>query len=168
MTFSGNAWYRNIRTEGINPNFNTDALGNSIYQPNAAEQSVLAAAGYTGVPAAGATAANTPFPKWRCIANALAQNDPDERCDAITIYSKEVQNDYGLSGQLTWISSPRIGRNQFAAGATLDRGSIGYTQTAAYGYVNPDYTVTNVPAWQDGSTSNPIDSRVNLHGSTPN
>jgi outer membrane receptor protein involved in Fe transport len=173
LTFAGNAWFRNIRTEGINPNFNTDSLGNNIYQPNAAEQAVLTAAGYTGFPTSGATAANTPFPKWRCIANALEQNDPDERCDAVTIYSKEVQNDYGLSGQLTWLTSPRLagksaGRNQLAAGGTLDRGSVDYTQNTAYGYLNPDRTITNVPAWQDGSTNNPIDSRVNLHGLTPN
>jgi outer membrane receptor protein involved in Fe transport len=168
LTFSGNAWYRNIRTEIINPNFNTDALGNSIYQPNAAEQTVLTAAGYTGFPTSGATAANTPFPKWRCIANALEQNDPDEKCDAVTIYSKEVENDYGFSGQFTWIASPKIGRNQFAAGASLDRGSLDYSQNTAYGYLNPNYTITNVPAWQDGSTNNPIDSRVNLHGLTPN
>ena len=172
LTFSGNAWYRNIRTEGINPNFNTDTIGNSIYQPNATEQTLLSAGGYTGVPTSGANAANTPFPKWRCIANALDQNDPDERCDALTIYSKEAQNDYGLSGQFTWLTSPKFGKNmghnQLAAGTNLDRGSVAYTQNTGYGYLNPNYTITNVPAWQDGSTNNPIDSRVNLHGLTPN
>ena len=168
LTFSGNAWFRNIRTEALNPNFNTDSLGNNIYQPNAAEQAALTAAGYTGFPTSGATAANTPFPKWRCIANTLEQNDPDERCDAVSIHSKEVENDYGFSGQFTWTTAPRAGKNQFAAGATLDRGSVDYTQNTAYGYLNPNYTVTNVPAWQDGSTGNPVDSRVNLHGLTPN
>jgi hypothetical protein len=33
LTFSGNAWYRNIRTYAIDANFNTDALGLLIYQP---------------------------------------------------------------------------------------------------------------------------------------
>ena len=168
LTFAGNAWFRNIRTETINPNFNTDVLGNNIYEPNASEQAVLTAAGYTGFPTTGATATNTPFPKWRCIANALEQNDPDERCDAVTIYSKEVENDYGFSGQLVWVTSPKMGHNQLAAGALLDRGSLAYTQNTAYGYLNPNYTITNVPAWQDGSTNNPIDSAVDLHGLTPN
>ena len=168
LALSGNAWFRNIRTEAINPNFNTDALGNQIYQPSTSEQAALTAAGYTGFPASGATAANTPFPKWRCIANALLHNNPDERCDAVTIYSKEVENDYGISGQLTWITSGKVGRNQFAAGGSLDRGSVGYTQNTGYGYLNPNYTITSVPAWQDGSTSNPVDSRVSLHGATPN
>jgi outer membrane receptor protein involved in Fe transport len=171
LTFSGNAQYRNIRTEGVNPNFNTGVFGQSIYQPTAEEQAVLVAAGYTGVPAGGANAANTPFPKLACIAEALRLGNPDQTCDGVTIYSKQVQHEYGFSGQFTWTASPqlgskRAGRNQFAAGAALDRGSIDYTQNTAYGYVNPDRTITNVPAWQDGSTG--MDSRVNLHGLTPN
>jgi outer membrane receptor protein involved in Fe transport len=166
LTFSGNAWFRNIRTEGINANFNTDALGQLIYQPTTEEQAVLTAAGYTGFPTSGANASNTPFPKWSCIAEALQLGDPDQACDGVDIFSKEVENDYGFSGQFTWIKSPRIGRNQFTAGAALDRGSVEYTQNTGYGYVNPNYTVTSVPAWQDGSTG--IDSRVNLHGLTPN
>jgi outer membrane receptor protein involved in Fe transport len=166
LTFSGNASYRNIRTEGINPNFNTNVLGQSIYQPTADEQATLASAGYTGFPASGASAANTPFPKWSCIAEAFQLNNPDQTCDAVTIYSKQVQNEYGFSGQFTWIATPKVGRNQFTAGAALDRGSIDYTQNTAYGYLNPNRTITNVPAWQDGSTG--VDSRVNLHGLTPN
>jgi outer membrane receptor protein involved in Fe transport len=89
----------------------------------------------------------------------------------VNIYSSEIQNDYGLSGQIAWLTSPRIGRNQFAAGASVDRGSVTYTQTTDYAYVNPNYTLTSVPAWQDGSTSangSPINSEVDLHGVTPN
>ncbi len=166
LTFSGNAWFRNIRTEGINPNFNTDVFGNLIYQPTPEEQAVLSAAGYTGFPASGANVANTPFPKWPCIAEALELGDPDGTCDGVTIYSKEVQNEFGLSGQFTWITSPSVGRNQFTAGAAWDRGSVDFTQNAVYGYLNPNDTLTNVPAWQDGSTG--INSQVNLHGVTPN
>ncbi|MGA2113625.1 MAG: TonB-dependent receptor plug domain-containing protein, partial [Bryobacteraceae bacterium] len=95
LTFSGNAWYRNIRTEAIDANFNTDALTQSIYQPTAEEQAVLSAAGYSGFPASGANIANTPFPKWSCIAEALQLGDPDQTCDGVDIYSKEVQNEYG-------------------------------------------------------------------------
>jgi outer membrane receptor protein involved in Fe transport len=166
--FSGNAWYRNIRTEIVNPNYNNDAAGNSIYQPNAAEQAALTAAGYTGFPTSGATAANTPFPKWRCIANALLQNDPDERCDGDTVYSLERQNDYGFSAQMTLVTPMQNRANQFAFGATVDHGSVAFTQNTAWGYINPDHTITDVGAWQDGSTNNPVDSRVALHGSTPN
>jgi outer membrane receptor protein involved in Fe transport len=176
LTFSGNAWYRNIRTEGIDANFNTDVLGNDIYQPTPQEQAVLSAAGYSGFPTSGANIANTPFPKWPCIAEALELGDPDATCDGVDIYSKEVQKEYGFSGQFTWITSPlagnrNIGRNLFAAGAELDRGHVNYTQTTDYAYVNPNYTLTSVPAWQDGSTmadGSPVNSEVNLHGLTPN
>ena len=171
VTFSGNIFFRNIRTEGINANYNTDSLGNSIYQPNAREIATLTAAGYTGFPTSGATAANTPFPKWRCIAEALELRDPDDYCDGADIYSKEVQNEFGASGQFTWTTPTSFGRNQFTIGAAFQLGSVTYAQNTAFAYVNPNYTLTNVPAWQDGSTTNdgsPIDSRVNLHGSTPN
>ncbi|HUB34053.1 MAG TPA: TonB-dependent receptor [Bryobacteraceae bacterium] len=168
LTFSGNAWYRHIYTFGINPNLNDDSFDESVYQPNASEQAILAAAGYTGFPASGANATNTPFPKWRCIAEALVNGDADERCDGLDIYSNEIQNDYGFSGQATWTTTPRIGRNQFTTGFSLDRGSVDFVQNSQYGYLNPDYTITTVPAWQDGSASdNPVDSRVQLHGQTP-
>jgi len=171
LTFSGNAWYRNIRTEAIDANFNDDAVGQDIYQPTPDEQAILSAAGYSGFPTSGANITNTPLPKWPCLAEALVLGDPDETCDGVNIYSKEVQNEFGLSGQLTWITSPKIGRNEFSAGAVFDRGSVNYTQTTDYAYVNPGYSLTSVPAWQDGSISvdgSPINSEVNLHGVTPN
>ena len=174
LTFTGNAWYRHIRTNGINANLNTDSFDESVYQPSAKDIATLTQFGYSGFPLSGANASNTPFPKWRCIATALDGNDPDERCDGISVYSTEIQNDYGFSGQITWNTSPvlrkkSLGRNQFAAGASLDRGSVDYIQNTQYGYLNPNYTLTAVPAWQDGTAmTNPVDSRVNLHGLTPN
>jgi outer membrane receptor protein involved in Fe transport len=169
LTFSGNAWYRHIRTNGINANLNTDSFGESVYQPSAKDIATLTAFGYTGFPLSGANASNTPFPFWRCLATALDGNDPDERCDGLDIYSTEIQNDYGFSGQMTWSTPTRLGRNQLTAGAAIDRGSVLYVQNTQYGYLNPNYTITTVPAWQDGTAlTNPIDSRVNLHGLTPN
>ena len=169
LTFTGNGWYRHIRTNGINANLNTDSFDESVYQPSAKELATLTAAGYTGVPASGATAANTPFPKWCCIAEALINGDADDRCNGIDIFSTEIQNDYGFSGQMTWITKTPPGRNQFTAGAALDRGSVHYVQNTQYGYLNPNYTITTVPEFQDGTaSSNPVDSRVNLHGRTPN
>ena len=166
LTFSGNAWFRNIRTETINPNYNNNVAGNDIYQPTPDEQAILSAAGYTGFPTSGADSTNSPFPSWPCIAEAISLGNPDGACDGVTIDGKEVQNDVGLSGQFTWLKSTTVGRNQLSAGALWDRGSIDFTQTAAYGYIGPNYTIVNVPAWQDGSTG--TDSRVNLHGATPN
>src|SRR5579883_1257068 len=161
LTFSGNAWYRNIRTETINPNFNNDVAGNDIYQPTADQQAVLSAAGYSGFPVSGANISNTPFPKWPCIAEAITPGgDPDSACDGVNIYGKEVQNDFGLSGQFSLNSNTRVGHNLFAIGALFDSGAIDYTQSTAFAYVNPNYSLTSVPAWQN--------SPVDLHGVTPN
>ncbi len=173
LSVSGNAWFRNIRSESINPNFNGNVAGNDIYQPTQDEQAVLTAAGYTGFPSSGADIANTPFPKWACIAEALTPGGtPDSACDGVNVYSKQVQNDYGFSGQLTWLTNPSVGRNQLAVGALLDRNNIKYTQNTDYAYVLPNYALMSVPAWQDGSTvdanGNPIDSRVGLSGHAPN
>src|SRR5271168_1933149 len=104
---------------------------------------------------------NTPFPKWPCLAEAVSGGDTDGTCNGVNIFSKEVQKDYGASGQITWNTAPRIGHNQFAAGVSFDRGSVDFTQNTGYAYVNPNYSLTSVPAWQDGAS-------VNLHGSTPN
>jgi outer membrane receptor protein involved in Fe transport len=166
LTFSGNAWYRHIRTEFINGNANNDAFGGPVTQLSSDDQSALAAAGYTGVPASGVD--NSPFPSLSCIANALELNNPDGTCDAVTIYSKEVQSDYGLSGQITWLTNPWAHQNHFTAGTVYDRGTVTYTQNTQYGYLNPDATITGVPAFQDGSSADGVDSRVNLHGITPN
>jgi len=178
LTFTGNAFYRNIRTESINPNFNDDVSGTDIYQPTPAELSVLAAAGYTGFPTSGANISNTPFPKWACIAEALTPGgSPDSTCDGVNIYSKQVQNEYGFSGQFTWITDPQIGgkgpgHNQFAAGASVDRNNITYGQTADFAYVLPNWSLISVPAWQDGSTvdssGNLINTEVGFKGHAPN
>ena len=167
LTFSGNAWYRHIRTEFINGNANNDAFGSPVYQLSDVDQAVLTAAGYS-VPAAPANAANTPFPSLSCIANALELNNPDGTCDAVTIHSKEVQDDFGFSGQITWITKPGGHRNQFTAGAVYDRGNVNYTQNTQYGYLLPDRAIVGVPAMQDGSAADGVDSRVSLHGVTPN
>ena len=169
LTFSGNAWYRWIRTETINGNANNDAFAGPVNQVTSADQAALAAAGYSGFPTNGFD--NSAFPSWACIANALELNDPDETCDGETIYSKEIQNDFGLSGQTTWITHPWGHHNQLTAGALFDRGTVAYTQNTAYGYINDEYVIVGVPAWQDGSTSVdgvPVNSAVNLHGITPN
>jgi len=161
VSFAGNAWFRDIRTYAIDPNFNGDAQGLLVYQPTPQEQAILTGTGYTGFPTGGANISNTPFPKWPCLAEALSSGDPDQTCDGVNIYSNEIQNEYGLSGQITWVGSTRVGRNQLAAGATADRGSVTYTETTDYAYVNPNYTLTGVPAWQTGAA-------VDLHGLTPN
>ncbi|MBV8818234.1 MAG: TonB-dependent receptor [Acidobacteriaceae bacterium] len=167
LTFSGNAYFRYIRADNVNTNLNNDALDENLYQPNAADRAALTAAGFTGFPTSGATALNTPFPKWRCIAQAIRLADPSDLCDGIFVNGFTKQNNYGLAGQTTWTTSRAGHRNQLTAGAGWDRSGVTFQQSAQFAYVNPDYTFTPVNAFEDGSTSNdqgPVDTRVNLHG----
>ena len=170
VTFSGNGYFRHIRGEGINGNLNNNSLDQSVYQPNATDQAALRAAGYSGFPTSGATAANTPFPKWRCIAQGLLRDEPVEKCNGLIVYSRSVQHSYGGSGQLSWTAEPGAGRNQLTAGAALNGAIADYTQNSQFGYLNPDRSITGIAGWGDGSTNSngaPFDSRVNLHGRSP-
>ena len=170
-TWAGNVYYRRITTDTFNPDINEGSLDQSLYQPNAAERAALAAAGYTGVPASGATAANTPFPFWRCLGNVLLNDEPGEKCNGLLNRTGTAQQNGGVSGQVTAIGSARGVRHQFTAGAAYDRSAVGFNQTTELGYLNPDRTVTGVNAFADGGVTGgnvngvPFDTRVSLDGS---
>jgi outer membrane receptor protein involved in Fe transport len=169
VQFAGNVYQRYIRTNTLNGDLNDDSLDQSVYQPSAAERTALAAAGYTGFPTAGETAANTPFPKWRCIGQALLRDEPDEKCDGILTRSHMGQHSVGFSAQGTWFETVGAWRNQLVAGVAFDHSSIGFQQLSELGYLNPDRSVTPVGAFGDGVTGGtddgvPFDTRVNLDG----
>ena len=104
-----------------------------VYQPSAAERAALAAAGYTGVPASGATAANTPFPSWRCIAQRAAATTSRARsATACSTAPHTAQHNYGRrrAGHAVRraradaaISSPPAPR--------FDGSRVGFTQSSA-------------------------------------
>ncbi len=169
LTFSGNGYYRDIRTNTFNGDINDDSLDQSVYQPNAAEQRALAAAGYSGFPTSGATAANTPFPYWRCIANVLLNDEPGEKCNGLLNRSNTVQHNYGLSGQVTW-RDWLTARNAITIGAAYDGSRSTFDQSTQLGYLNPDRTLTGVNGYADGGVTGgnvdgvPYDNRVQLDG----
>jgi outer membrane receptor protein involved in Fe transport len=169
LIFSGNIYYRYIGANTFNGDINEDSLDQSLYQPTAAERAALAAAGYTGVPASGATAANTPFPFWRCVGQALLRDEPGKKCNGLLNRTNSQQRNYGMSGQMTWFGAPSGHHNQFTVGAAYDGNSVGFQQSSQLGYINPDRSVTGVNAFGDGVTGGevdgePYDTRVNLRG----
>lgn len=83
LSLSGNAYYRDVHSTTLNGDLNEASLDQAMYQPNAAERAALTAAGYTGFPASGANAQNTPFPYWRCIAQVLLRGEPGEKCNGL-------------------------------------------------------------------------------------
>jgi len=170
LQLSGNLYYRRIRTATLNGDLNDDSLDQAVYQPGAAERAALAAAGYTGFPASGATAANTPFPSWRCIANVLLADEPAEKCNGLLNRTDSRQRQVGTSGQATL--SGRVDRyaNQLTVGVAYDESRVAFRQSSQFGYLNPDRSVTPVDFYADGSEidddGSPIDSRVDLDGRT--
>lgn len=170
VLLSGNAYYRKIRTSTYNGDVNEDALDQSVYQPNLAERNALAAAGYTGFPASGANASNTPFPYWRCIANVLLNDEPAEKCNGLINRTETTQENYGVTGQFTVFGKLAGQKNQFTAGAGYDASRVHFRQSAQFGYITPDHGITPVNFYADGSEldddGNPIDARVDLRGRT--
>jgi outer membrane receptor protein involved in Fe transport len=171
VMLSGNAYYREITTDTLNGDINEDALDQAIYQPGAAEQAALAAAGYTGVPASGADATNTPFPVWRCIGNVLLNDEPAEKCNGLINRTRSAQQNAGGSGQLTLRDKVGRNSNQFTVGGAYDWSTVGFGQSTQLGYLNPDRSVTGVEAFGDGGVTGgevdgePYDTRVDLGGS---
>ena len=170
-TLSGNAYARHLRTLTFNGDLNDDALDQSLYQPNAAERAALAAAGYSGFPTSGESAANTPFPKWRCIAQALLQDEPAEKCNGVLHHTATRQGNAGFSLQLAF-DGPLWGlKSQSLIGAAADFSRSHFTQGSELGYLNADRSITGVGAFGDGVSGGdvdgePYDTRVDLAGRT--
>ena len=171
LSFSGNLYYRHIKTKTLNGDINDDSLGEAVYQPNAAEQTALRNAGYTGFPTAGETSANSPYPSFRCIANILLNTEPNEKCNGAFNRTSTIQHDAGASGQFTYTSMVGERRNQFTVGAAFVSSSAHFLQTSQFGYLTPDRGVAVVAgpgAFADGTqnSENAFDARVNLTGRT--
>ena len=163
LTFTGNAYFRYIRADTTNGDINSESFDESLYNLSAADIAALTAAGYKGFPTTG-NATSEPFPYWRCIAQGLEHDEPIEKCTGIITNTYTKQNNYGLSGQASWL----VSHSHVTVGAGWDRSSMTYQQGSQFGYLNPDrITVTPVNAFADGSTNEdgvPVDTRVNLHG----
>lgn len=171
IALSGNAHYRNIQTHTLNGDLNDDSLGESLYQPGADEREALEAAGYTGFPTSGETQANTPFPFWRCVANALTNEEPNEKCNGLINRTHTRQHDAGVSLQATFTAPLASLNNQLIVGVSGLKSDAKFQQSSQFGYVLPDRGIAAVDgpgAFADGSqeSEDAFDSRVDLDGDT--
>ena len=171
LSFSGNLYWRRLRTATLNGDVNDGALDQAVYQPGAAERAALAGAGYSGYPTSGESAANTPFPKWRCIAQALLGAEPAEKCNGLINRSNTAQSNQGLAGQLNGDSKWHGLGHQWVVGAALDMSRVHFTQGSELGYLTPDHGIVGVGAFGDGLTGGnvdgqPFDTRVDLAAKT--
>ena len=173
LALSGNAYYRDIHTDALNGDINEDSLDQAIYQPSAAEQAALAAAGFSGFPTSGADASNTPFPSWRCLGNVLLNDEPAEKCNGLINRTETSQQNGGAFAQLT-LRERRRARPKPVHGRCRLRSQPRRLSCnpRSSGYLNPDRSVTGVNAFGDGETGGeidgePYDTRVDLDGSDP-
>lgn len=172
VTLSGNAYYRYVRTDSSNGDFNDDSFGENLYDLTTDDITALTAAGYSGFPTTG-NPATEPFPFWSCLANVLRNNtggDPSDFCNGVITRTTNKENAYGASGLASW----KTKYNRLAVGASWDRGTSTYRQLTQMGYLNPDnISFTLVPIYLNGTTfdddGDPVDTQVQLHGivSTP-
>ena len=170
FTVTANGYYRHVRTATLNGDLNEESLNQSMYQPGAAEQAALAAAGYSGFPTNGANAANTPFPFWRCLGNILLNDEPGEKCNGLINRTAAGQYNFGGSSQLTLRQTPDR-RHQLTVGAGYDRSHVAFDQTSEIGYLDTTRTVVGTGVFADGVNGGdidgePFDNRVNLTGIT--
>ncbi|AUW60634.1 TonB-dependent receptor (plasmid) [Sphingobium sp. SCG-1] len=171
LSFSGNLFWRQIRTRTFNGDINDDALGENVYQPSAIEREALTAAGYSGFPLSGETQANTPFPKWRCIANAILNSEPNEKCNGLANRSDTSQREWGATGELTLRSPLAGGENALTVGAAYVDSRAHFMQSSQFGYLTADRGIVPVAGpggFADGTqdSENAFDARVDLVGRT--
>jgi hypothetical protein len=83
LQLAANAYYRRLHSDSLNGDMNDDALDQSVYQPNAAEQAALAAAGYTGYPPKVRSPPTRPSPTGAAWPT-LRKDEPAEKCNGLS------------------------------------------------------------------------------------
>jgi hypothetical protein len=123
LQLAANAYYRRLHSDSLNGDMNDDALDQSVYQPNAAEQAALAAAGYTGYPPKVRLPPTRPSPTGAAWPT-LRKDEPAEKCNGLLNRSASQQHNAGFSAQAT--VSRRLGR---PAAAVHGRHGTGHSVT---------------------------------------
>ncbi|WP_277060013.1 TonB-dependent receptor [Rivihabitans pingtungensis] len=168
VQLAGNAYARRLSSSTLNGDLNEDSLDQQVYllRTSTADRNALSKAGYSNLPSQNETAANTPFPYWRCLAQTALADEPAEKCNGLLNRTRTRQTQYGFSGQFTLQDTG----NQFTAGLGYDASRVRFSQTSQFGYLNPDRSVTPVNFFADGTEIDdsgvPVDSRVKLSGRT--
>ena len=171
VSFHANLFWRRTRTATYNGDVNDNSLGQSLYQPDGSEREALTGAGYTGFPASGEIQANTPFPKWRCIANVLLNEEPNEKCNGLANRSLTAQSEWGGGAELVFSKPLGAMEQSLTLGLSSANSRADFLQSTQFGYLLPDHTVVAVEgrgAFADGSqiSENAFDARVDLQSRT--
>ena len=171
VAVKGQVFWRKIETRTINGDINEESLGQTLYQPSAGERTALTAGGYSGFPLAGETQDNTPFPRWRCIANVLLNSEPNEKCNGLENRTATDQDEWGATIEATFAGDIAGRANRLVIGANATSASAAFQQSSQFGYLTPSrgvVTVSGPGAFADGTqdSEEAFDARVQLSGDT--
>jgi outer membrane receptor protein involved in Fe transport len=118
--FSGNAYYRTLRTSTFNGDVNGDAL--DVDLSSFGGSSALA-----------------------CLTTAT----PATQCNGLINRTRTQQSNYGFSGQMTKLDPWAGHRNQLTTGLAYDTNRTDFQQTSEYGYINADRSITGTQTFDD-------------------
>ncbi|MGG9016205.1 hypothetical protein ACQ9A5_25680, partial [Escherichia coli] len=86
----------------------------------------------TGFPLSGETQGNTPFPRYRCIAEALLDTEPNEKCNGLINRSATDQREWGASMEAT-LTATFAGLHQtLTFGASYSDSQADFAQSAQF------------------------------------
>jgi outer membrane receptor protein involved in Fe transport len=132
VVFSGNTYYRHIKTKTFNGDINDEALPEFV---GGAGQRVLPSA----FPANSAyTLAGN---QLACAQQLVAGGEPGEKCTGIINRTQSQQDNLGLFGQLTVNHKLFEKANVYTLGAGVDYSDIKFGQTAEFGSLNLDRSI---------------------------
>ena len=179
MIISGNAYYRNIRTQTYNGDINGDAFPSIDFdQFSRALSSMSFLTGKTRTTAS----ASNPFgsqylytstydmPGW-CGQNVQAGDEGGEKCGAFINRTQTNQQNVGLFAQLSAANTLFNRPNTYVIGAGFDLSRSHFTQSSEFGSLNTDRSVLGSGVYANAATDvisnlQLLDNAVNFKGKT--
>ena len=151
--FTGNAYYRKTNTRTFNGDLNEDSLGASVFSNTYDPQSYngvnsLTSSYYRNGLFPGVTSYSALLPNGyggKCQNEANSNGEPNEKCTGILTSTATNQNNFGLSGQLSFDSKIlNMAKNNLIVGGGVDFSRSRYTQSSQFGYLNTDRSITPI------------------------
>lgn len=158
VTFSGNTYYRHIKTDTFNGDINDESMPEGIGNPG---QNILLTGGpYT-------TAANLAA----CIAQFSPGGEPGEKCTGMINRTNTVQSNAGVFSQVS-VRNELFGKdNTFAVGGGFDYSQVRFRQSAEYGALTADRGIVGTGVFAEAGNAFNLDGdlddrAVKLKGNT--
>ena len=169
VLFSGNTYFRKIKTNTYNGDINDDALPEDIWT---IAQGYNGAAGLQGVDTrytTGVLNSQNTTTYRDCADEASTGGEPGEKCNGMINRTRSTQDNYGIFGQASiqhaFLNIP----SNAILGGGFDGSRTKFNQTAEYGYLLPDRGILGSGYFADGSGNldgAPDDRRVQLRSKT--